>query len=161
MGAIAFGLRERERERGGGVAQVRPYLEYGVLTCMSSAATHLRRLDKVKRRMQRLIESHNCPPPSQDTPALDTLKHRRDVAAVVILHKTQVQVVQSLAGLRLPPREAVRHEKGALQPRASRGAEVTHQPTPEDFHWLLTDGEDHSSRPCYYKVSSSAFEIVP
>lgn len=33
-------------------AQVRSYLEYGALTWMSSAATHLQRLDKVERRVQ-------------------------------------------------------------------------------------------------------------
>ena len=89
-------------------AQVRPNQEYRALSWMSCAATHLRRLDKVERRVQRLIESSSCPPPLQDVPALDTLEHRRDVAALVVLHKTQVQEVQHLAGLRLPPREAVR-----------------------------------------------------
>ena len=89
-------------------AQVRPYLEYGALSWISCATTHLRRLDKVERRVQRLIESSSCPPPLQDVPALDTLEHRRDVAALVVLHKTQVQEVQHLAGLRLPPRKDVR-----------------------------------------------------
>ena len=37
-------------------AQIRPYLEYGALTWMSSAATHMQRLDKIERRVQRLLE---------------------------------------------------------------------------------------------------------
>ena len=65
--------------------------------------------------MQRLIESNSCPPPSQQNiPALDTLEHHRDVAALVILPKTQVQEVQHLAGLRLPPREAVKDTRNVL-----------------------------------------------
>ena len=90
-------------------AQVRPYLEYGTLTWMSSAATHLRLLDKVERRVQRLLEDdHHQPPPPQHTTPLDPLEHRRDVAALVVFHKAQVQGVPHLARLRLPQREAVR-----------------------------------------------------
>ena len=61
-----------------------------------------------------LIESNSCPPSSQDIPALDTLEHRRDVGAVVVLHKTQVQEVQHLAGFRLSLREALKDTRTVL-----------------------------------------------
>ncbi|KAK3889544.1 hypothetical protein Pcinc_006453 [Petrolisthes cinctipes] len=107
-------------------AQVRPHLEYGALTWMSSAATHLQRLDKVERRVQRLIKNNSCPPPSQDIPALDTLEHRRDVAALGVLHKAQVQEVQHLAGLRLPPREAVRDTRTVFSIQEQVGVPRSH-----------------------------------
>ena len=92
-------------------AQIRPYLEYGALTWMSSAATHLRRLDKLERRVLRLIEGNDTPPPIQETTPLDTLEHRRDVAALVVFHKAQVQEVPHLAGLKLPPRAISRRTR--------------------------------------------------
>ncbi|XP_045130660.1 uncharacterized protein LOC123515839 [Portunus trituberculatus] len=87
-------------------AQIRPYLEYGVLTWISSAATHLQRLDKIERRVQR--------PPQQEERSLDTLEHRRDVAALVVFHKAQVQGVPHLARLQLPPRVAQRDTRTVL-----------------------------------------------
>ena len=92
-------------------AQVRPYLEYGALTWMSSASTHLQRLDKVERRAKRLLEDNHQPP---DATPLDTLEHRRDVAALTVFHKAQVQGVPHLARLRLPPREAARDTRTVL-----------------------------------------------
>ncbi len=95
-------------------AQIRPYLEYGALTWMSSAPTHLRRLDKVERRVLRLVENNNLQPPLLDTTPLDPLEHRRDVAALTVLHKAQVQGVPHLAGLRLPPRAFTRSTRTVL-----------------------------------------------
>lgn len=54
--------------------QVRPYLEYGALTWMSSPATHLQRLDKMERRAQRQLENIHQP---HDMTPLDTLEHHR------------------------------------------------------------------------------------
>ncbi|XP_050733849.1 uncharacterized protein LOC127007175 [Eriocheir sinensis] len=53
-------------------------------------------------------------PPPHDIIPLDTLEHRRDVAALVVFHKAQVQGVPHLARLRLPPREAVRDTRTVL-----------------------------------------------
>jgi len=74
-------------------AQVRPFLEYAALSWMSASKTHLDLLDKV-----------------QDTqPALyTTLQHRRDVAALIVMHKIQVQRVPHLQGLRLPRHRSLR-----------------------------------------------------
>ncbi|XP_045129291.1 uncharacterized protein LOC123515009 [Portunus trituberculatus] len=113
-------------------AQVRPYLEYGTLTWMSSAATHLQRLERVERRVLRLLEDDNLQPPTQAAP-LDPLEHRRDVAALVVFHKTQIQEVSHLARLRLPPRDAVRDTRTVLssleQVKVPRSRASQHQRT--------------------------------
>ncbi|KAG0713521.1 hypothetical protein GWK47_016047 [Chionoecetes opilio] len=55
-------------------------------------------------------------PPAQPKPVspLDSLKHRRDVAAIVVFHKAQSQGVPLLAGLRQPPRIATRSTRTVL-----------------------------------------------
>lgn len=83
-------------------AQIRPYLEYSALTWMSSAPTHLNKLDKIQRRVLRLAQNPNQPR------HVDLLEHRRDVAALTVLHKSQVQQVPHLASLRLPSRTVLR-----------------------------------------------------
>ena len=90
-------------------AQVRPYLEYATLTWMSSAPTHLQRLEAVERRAKRLLEGGNHPPPP-----LDSLEHRRDVAALVVFHKAKVQGVPHLDRLRVPPRVLDRSTRTVL-----------------------------------------------
>ena len=45
---------------------------------------------------------------------LDTLEHLRDVAAIVMFHKAQVQKVQHLAGLRQAPRVSTRSTRTVL-----------------------------------------------
>ncbi|KAG0726172.1 hypothetical protein GWK47_004435 [Chionoecetes opilio] len=85
-------------------AQIWPYLEYAALSWMSCAASNTRRLDSIQRRALRLVDSAD--PLAQPEPAspFDSLEHRRDVAALVVFHKAQVQGVPHLAGLRQPPR---------------------------------------------------------
>ncbi|KAG0727363.1 hypothetical protein GWK47_034818 [Chionoecetes opilio] len=111
-------------DRGGKLllykAQIRPYLEYAALSWMSCAASHTRRLDSIQRRALRLVDAAD-PPDHPDPPALfepvsplDSLEHRRDVAALVVLHKAQVQGVPHLAGLRQPPRVATRSTRTVL-----------------------------------------------
>ena len=79
-------------------AQVRPHLEYASHSWLSSAPTHLSKLDKIQRRALRLIQ--------EDFPdlSLDTLEHRRDVGALTVFHKAQVQRMPHLTSLRLPTR---------------------------------------------------------
>ncbi|KAG0710249.1 hypothetical protein GWK47_002561 [Chionoecetes opilio] len=98
-------------------AQIRPYLEYAALSWMSSAASHTRKLDSIQRRALRLVDAADPPdPPAQFEPVspLDSLEHRRDVAALVAFHKAQVQVVPHLAGLRQPPKIATRSTRTVL-----------------------------------------------
>ncbi|KAG0718967.1 putative RNA-directed DNA polymerase from transposon X-element [Chionoecetes opilio] len=85
-------------DRGGKLllykAQIRPYLEYAALFWMSCAASHTRRLDSIQRRALRLVDAADPPdPPAQFKPVspFDSLEHRRDVAALVVFHKAQVQ----------------------------------------------------------------------
>ena len=66
-------------------AQIRPCMEYGVLSWMSAAPTHTRRLDAVQRRALRLLGDGEEIPNS-----ITSLEHRRDVAALTVCHKTQV-----------------------------------------------------------------------
>ncbi|KAG0713638.1 hypothetical protein GWK47_015765 [Chionoecetes opilio] len=101
-------------------AQIRPYLEYAALSWMSCAASHTRRLDSIQRRALRLVDAAD-PPDPPDPPALfepvsplDSLEHRRDVAALVVFHKAQLQGVPHLAGLRQPPRVATRSTRTVL-----------------------------------------------
>ncbi|KAG0727883.1 hypothetical protein GWK47_033703 [Chionoecetes opilio] len=87
---------------------------------MSCAASHTRRLDSIQRRALRLVDAADPPdppdPPAQFEPVspLDSLEHRRDVAALVVFHKAQVQGVPHLAGLRQPPRVATRSTRTVL-----------------------------------------------
>ena len=78
-------------------AQVRPYLEYSALSWLSTAPSHLIKLDKIQRRATNLVNNPLI------TTNIDSLEHRRDVAALTVLHKAQVQQVSHLDSLRLPP----------------------------------------------------------
>ncbi|KAG0723849.1 hypothetical protein GWK47_041839 [Chionoecetes opilio] len=74
-------------------AQIRPCMEYGALSWMSSAATYLQRLDAE--------DQHS-------SPGVTSLEHRRDVSALVVCNKVQVQEVPHLSSLRFPPRAVQR-----------------------------------------------------
>ncbi|KAG0730572.1 hypothetical protein GWK47_027961 [Chionoecetes opilio] len=95
-------------------AQIRPYLEYAALSCMSCADSHSRRLDTIQRRALRLVDVADPPAQSDLVSPLDSLEHRRDVAALVVFHKEHVQGVPHLAGLRQPPRVATRSTRTVL-----------------------------------------------
>lgn len=56
---------------------------------MPSTATHLQKLDKVDRRVQRLTGDNSQLPPQRMTP-LETLEHRWNVAALIVFDKAQV-----------------------------------------------------------------------
>ena len=86
-------------------AQIRPCMEYAALSWMSGATTHLRRLDAVQRRALRLVPAEED---QQQSAPVTSLEHRRDVSALVVCHKTQVQRVSHLDPLRLPPRAVLR-----------------------------------------------------
>jgi len=91
-------------------AQIRPCAEYGALSWMSSAATHMQRLDAVQRRALRLVATDE----DQQHPApVTSLEHRRDVSALVVCHKTQVQRVSHLDPLRLLPHTVQRCTRAA------------------------------------------------
>ncbi|KAG0715687.1 hypothetical protein GWK47_011388 [Chionoecetes opilio] len=84
---------------------------------MSCAASHTRRLDSIQRRALRLVDAADPPdPPAQFEPVspLDSLEHRRDIAALVVFHKAQVQGVPHLARLRQPPRIVTRSTRMVL-----------------------------------------------
>ena len=173
--------------------QVRPYLEYEVLTWMSSAAPHLWRLDKVERRMQRLWSTiwsrataallpHRIYLPWTHWNTAGTLvqwwsstrrRYRRcstwqDLGSPCErLWKTRERCSRATSrlecrdntpantrGLSLPDSL----DCGMCLPQQLPQSEIC---PPNKWRWLLTGDEDHSPRSCYYKVSSSAFEIVP
>ncbi|XP_045131414.1 uncharacterized protein LOC123516248 [Portunus trituberculatus] len=89
-------------------AQIRPYMEYGALSWMSSAAVHMQRLDAVQRRALRLVTTEE----EEQHPAPLT---SRDVSVLVVCHKTQVQRVSHLNPLRLQPHTAQRCTKDAAR----------------------------------------------
>ncbi|KAG0722809.1 hypothetical protein GWK47_043870 [Chionoecetes opilio] len=108
-------------DRGGKLllckAQIRPYLEYATLSWMSCAASHTRRLDSIQRRAMRLVDAVDPPdPPAQfeQVSPFDSLEHSRDVAALVVFHKAQVQGVPHLAGSRQPLRIATQRTRAVL-----------------------------------------------
>ncbi|KAG0722774.1 hypothetical protein GWK47_043895 [Chionoecetes opilio] len=106
-------------DRGGKLllykAQIRPYLEYAALSWMSCAASHTRRQDSIQRRALRLVDAAG-PPRPPDPPALfepvsplDSLEHRRDVAALVVFTRHRCRECHTWLGydsLRESPRGA-------------------------------------------------------
>lgn len=95
-------------------AQIRPYLEYAALSWMSCASSHTKKLDSIQRRALRLVDAADPTPQADSVRPLDSLEHRRDVAALVVFHKAQVQGVPHLSGLRQPPRVATRSTRTVL-----------------------------------------------
>ncbi|KAG0723253.1 hypothetical protein GWK47_043036 [Chionoecetes opilio] len=95
-------------------AQIRPYLEYAALSWMSCAASHTRRLVSIQRRALRLVDAADPPVQLEPVSPLDSLEHRRDVAALVVFHKAQVQGVPHLAVLRQPPTIATRSTRTVI-----------------------------------------------
>ena len=93
-------------------AQIRPCMEYGALTWMSSAASHTRRLDAVQRRALRLLGDDE-----EIAGSVTSLEHRRDVAALTVCHKTQVLHTPHLTRLYLPPHHAQRATRQAAAGR--------------------------------------------
>lgn len=83
-------------------AQIRPYLEYGALSWMFSAAIHMQRLDAVQRRALRLTGPGDQMEEQLPSHPVISLEHRRDVGVLVVCHKTEVQKVSHLGRLRLP-----------------------------------------------------------
>ncbi|MPC21508.1 hypothetical protein E2C01_014498 [Portunus trituberculatus] len=73
-----------------------------------------RRLDSIQCHALRLVDAAPSPHPEPERP-LDSLEHRRDVAAIVVFHKAQVQKVPHLAGLRHP--RTVISDQGSMLPR--------------------------------------------
>ncbi|KAG0723792.1 hypothetical protein GWK47_041933 [Chionoecetes opilio] len=168
-------------DRGGKLllykAQIRPYLEYAALSWMSCAASHTRRLDSIQRRVLRLVDTADPPDPPdpsaqfEPVSSLDTLEHRRDVAALVVFHKAQVQGVPHLAELRHPPRVATRSTRTVLTSgdavEVPRSRASQHQPTHlcgprlqdvEHFHGRCPShpGDEHTK--C--KVGGQSVETV-
>lgn len=88
-------------------AKIKLYLKYAPLTCLSSALSHLRRLDAVERGAMRLVQvrERTLPPP------LDPLEHCHDVAFLVVFHKVKVQGVSHLDKLRINPRDVDRNTR--------------------------------------------------
>ena len=116
-------------------------MEYAPLTWMSSARCHLKLLDKVQQRAERLIAGAQQPAqqqqrhpqqqqqqlvqPSQQSrqqqhealgdPVLrDSLEHRRKVAALTVLYKAQVAHVPHLMDLRATWRRSERSTRTVL-----------------------------------------------
>ena len=83
-------------------------MEYGALAWVSGAATHTRRLDAVQRRALRLLGEEAEIPSS-----ITSLKHRRDVSALTVCHKTQVLRTPHLTQLCLPLHPAHRTTRQA------------------------------------------------
>ncbi|MPC83778.1 hypothetical protein E2C01_078493 [Portunus trituberculatus] len=98
--------QERETAAVQGTAMP-PHLEYAALSWMSCAATQRRRLDSIQRRALLLVDGAFPPHPEHECP-LNTLEQRRDVAAIVVFHKAQMQKMPHLAGLRHPLRVSTR-----------------------------------------------------
>lgn len=77
-------------------AQIRPYTEYSVLSWISGAASHMRKLNAVERRGMQMAENGNYLHLSEDVTSLEIL---RDVSALIICQKIQVHEALHLAQL--------------------------------------------------------------
>ncbi|XP_042229998.1 uncharacterized protein LOC121871654 [Homarus americanus] len=71
------------------------------------------KLDKIQRRALRLMDSA-LHPPHYIVTTVDSLEYRRDVAALTVFHKDQVQEVPHLEGIRLPLRAMQRSTRTVL-----------------------------------------------
>ena len=112
-------------------SQVRAAMEYSCLAWGGAANTHLRLLDRVQKRAIAIIEAKSNGQTMvmryrhrgnrtinqtnnyhrnqvRDQIKLDSLQHRRDVAGLSVMYKTQYQHTQHLQYLRLPPRHVGR-----------------------------------------------------
>ncbi|XP_045133326.1 uncharacterized protein LOC123517380 [Portunus trituberculatus] len=89
-------------------AQIRPCMEYGALTWMSSAHTHTSRLDTIQRRALRLLGEDE-----ESVASITSLEHRRDVATLTVCHKAQVLHTPRLSCLSLPPHPPGRNTRQA------------------------------------------------
>ena len=74
-------------------AQIWPYLEYAALSWMWYTSSHTRKLDSIQRRALRLVDAADSTPQPVSARPLDSLEHRRDITALVVFHKSQVQAV--------------------------------------------------------------------
>ena len=90
-----------------------PHLEYAALSWMFCAAKHRKRLDNIQRLALRLVGAAPALHQEPECP-LDTLEHRRDVGAIAVFHKAQVQKVSHLAGLHQPPRVTTKSTRTVL-----------------------------------------------
>ncbi|MPC91667.1 RNA-directed DNA polymerase from mobile element jockey [Portunus trituberculatus] len=92
-------------------AQIRPCMEYGALSWMLSAATHLQRLDAVQHCVLRLVGIAAQQQQQEEQTEVTSLEHRRDVLALVVQHKARVLEVPHLSSLRLPARAVQRESR--------------------------------------------------
>ena len=92
-------------------AQVRSVMEYSPLAWSSCPPSHLKILDKVQRRAERLI-MQKCT--RGEVISLQRLQHRRDVAGLCVMYKVHKQHSPHLSPLRLqPPPTPVHSTRGA------------------------------------------------
>ena len=85
-------------------AQIRSLLEYSPLTWGGAAQTHLKILDRVQERAERIITEDE---PHHAT-TLQSLQHRRDVSGLSTLYKIQQERIAHLQSLRQPTRQVQR-----------------------------------------------------
>ncbi|MPC15979.1 hypothetical protein E2C01_008784 [Portunus trituberculatus] len=95
-------------------AQIRPCMEYGALTWMSSAPTDTRRLDTVQRHALHLLGEDEI------TASTMSLEHRRDVATLTVCHKAWVQHTPHLTRLSLQP-----HPPGRMTRQAGASGDAS------------------------------------
>ena len=82
-------------------------MEFAPLSWGGAAPSHLELLDKMQRRAERLIFG------DVESSTLQSLQHRRDVAGLTVLYKTQVLDVEHLRPLRQEPRPVPRVTRAA------------------------------------------------
>lgn len=91
-------------------AQIQPCMEDSALSWMSSAATHLQRLDAMQRRALQLV-GMNTKQQQEEHTGVTLLEHRQDVLTLVVQHKARVLEVPHLSSLMLPTQAVLRESR--------------------------------------------------
>ena len=83
-------------------SQIRSVMEFAPLAWGGAAPTHKQLLDKMQRRVERIIYG------AIENSNLQSLQHRRDVSGMAVMYKVHIANTDHLHPLRLEPRPAPR-----------------------------------------------------
>lgn len=72
------------------VPYILPPLEFVILSWMSRAASHTTKVDRIQSLVLRMVYAADCSTYPETPSLVPSLEHRKDVRAVLVVHKAQV-----------------------------------------------------------------------